>query len=279
MNYHLVKFGFMRNYAECWWAHGQSRESGTAQVDNPGSSTYRMTEMVQDIAGPNFDIDERRDELINNDAEAFLKLLDEGSEQLWDGCTKHSILSAVATLLNIKADHNMSHECFEAILKAVKTMLPEGEKLPNNYYHAKKILKKLGLGYKKIDACPNDCMLFYKENEQKVRCTECGHERYRPNKEGVTTKKALIPYKILRYFPITPRLQRMYMSSRTAEHMTWHAKSSAKDGELNHPIDGQAWKEMNSTYPDFASETRNVRLGLSTDGFNPFGHSVVPYSC
>ena len=69
------------------------------------------------------------------------------------------------------------------------------------------------------------------------------------------------------------------MSSRTAEHMTWHARSSAKDGELKHPTDGQAWKEMNLAYLGFASKTRNMRLGLSTDGFNPFGHSTVPYSC
>ncbi|KAL8098118.1 hypothetical protein AgCh_031039 [Apium graveolens] len=61
--------------------------------------------------------------------------------------------------------------------------------------------------------------------------------------------------------------------------MSWHAKSPAKDGELKHPADGQAWKDFNKTHPRFALEPRNVRLGLSTDGFNPFGHSAVPYSC
>ena len=35
---------------------------------------------------------------------------------------------------------------------------------------------------------------------------------------------------------------------------------------------------MNATYPDFVLETRKVRLGLSTDGFNPFGHLAVLYS-
>ncbi|GKV04525.1 hypothetical protein SLEP1_g16678 [Rubroshorea leprosula] len=33
------------------------------------------------------------------------------------------------------------------------------------------------------------------------------------------------------------------------------------------------------THPEFASEPRNVRLGLCTDGFTPFGHSASPYSC
>ena len=148
---------------------------------------------------------------MNSDAKAFFKLLDEGSELLWPGCTKQTTLSAVATLLNIKADHNMSHECFESLLKAIKSMLPDGEKLPDNYYFCKKMVKKLGLGYQKIDACPNDCMLFYKENEHKTKCTLCSHDQFKPNKEGLTTKKTNIPFKILRYFPITHRLKRLYV--------------------------------------------------------------------
>ena len=71
----------------------------------------------------------------------------------------------------------------------------------------------------------------------------------------------------------------MYLSATTAEHMTWHAKPSGKVGELNHPRDGEAWKEIDKKYPEYASEPRNVRLGLSTDGFNPFGNSAVPRTC
>ena len=61
--------------------------------------------------------------------------------------------------------------------------------------------------------------------------------------------------------------------------MTWHAKNPAKEGELRHPSDGEAWKYFDLKHPEFAVDPRNVRLGLSTDGFNPFGHSSVPYSC
>ncbi|KAL8087839.1 hypothetical protein AgCh_037834 [Apium graveolens] len=269
----------MRNYEECWGAHGQKRDGGFTSNYSGSSTTYHMDEMVHDIAGQDFDWEQVREQPMNSDAKAFTKLLEDVREPLWHGCTKHTKLSAVATLLNIKADHNMSHECFESLLKAIKSMLPDNEKLPDNYYYCKKMVKKLGLGYQKIDACFNDCMLFYKENEKITKCTVCGHDRFKPNKEGVISKKSSIPYKILRYFPITYRLKRLYMSSRTAEHMSWHAKSSSKDGELNHPADGQAWKDFNKTHPQFALEPRNVRLGLSTDGFNPFGHSAVPYSC
>ncbi|GLT42256.1 hypothetical protein SLA2020_162690 [Shorea laevis] len=46
-----------------------------------------------------------------------------------------------------------------------------------------------------------------------------------------------------------------------------------------HPACGKAWKPFDSTHLEFASEPRNVRLGLCTDGFTPFGHSASPYSC
>ena len=127
---------FMNNYVECWWAHRQSRDHRTPEVHNPATDIYRMTEMVHDITGRTFDREQRQEDL-NSDSKAFQELLDEGSEPLWDGCTKHSTLSSVAILLNIKPDHNMSHECFELIMKEVNSMLPECEKLPHNYYYFK----------------------------------------------------------------------------------------------------------------------------------------------
>ncbi|KAK1356602.1 hypothetical protein POM88_049858 [Heracleum sosnowskyi] len=112
VNYHLLVTGFMKNYEECWWAHGQTRDGGFT-VNNPrSSSNYHMNEMVHNMAGPDFDWEQAREQPMNSDAKDFFKLLDEGSEPLWDGCTRHSKLSAVATILNIKADHNMSHEVF-----------------------------------------------------------------------------------------------------------------------------------------------------------------------
>lgn len=59
--------------------------------------------------------------------------------------------------------------------------------------------------------------------------------------------------------------------------MHWHA-TSVDDGVMRHPADSPAWKHLNSTFPDFASDTRNVRLGLSTDGFQPFGQTGKQYA-
>lgn len=156
-------------------------------------------------------------------------------------------------------------------------MLPHDVTLPDDFYQSKKMLKNLILAYEKIHACPNDCMLYWKEHAKKKKCIICGHDRFKNGMKG-RGKQNEVPYKVLRYLPLTPRLQRLFMSSKTAEHMSWH-KKIRPEGVLTHPSDGEAWKHLDRSDPPFAADARNVRLGLSTDGFNPFGHSAIPYSC
>ncbi|KAK1365473.1 hypothetical protein POM88_041034 [Heracleum sosnowskyi] len=63
VNFHLLVNGFMRNYEEYWWAHGQKRDGGIT-INNAGSSTYRMNEMVHDFSGPDFNWDQAREQPI-----------------------------------------------------------------------------------------------------------------------------------------------------------------------------------------------------------------------
>src|ERR1044072_1641457 len=59
-----------------------------------------------------------------------------------------------------------------------------------------------------------------------------------------------------------------------------------QDGLMRHPRDSEAWKKFDSLHKDFAADPRNVRLGLSSDGFIPFKHTshsiwpviLVPYN-
>jgi hypothetical protein len=46
-----------------------------------------------------------------------------------------------------------------------------------------------------------------------------------------------------------------------------------------HPSDGDAWKALDNFDLDFASDARNVRIGLATDGFTPFNMTAASYSC
>ncbi|KAL9673136.1 hypothetical protein QQ045_029389 [Rhodiola kirilowii] len=78
------------------------------------------------------------------------------------------------------------------------------------------------------------------------------------------------PRSVVRYFPLTPRLQRLYMFETIAKEMRWHGERRVVVGHIRHPADGEAWQDFNKEFPEFASEIRSVRLGLETDGFNPF---------
>jgi hypothetical protein len=57
------------------------------------------------------------------------------------------------------------------------------------------------------------------------------------------------------------------MSQKTALHMKRHADKRTKDGVPKHLANGLAWKDFEERYPEFASDPRNIRLGLSSNGF------------
>jgi len=139
----------------------------------------------------------------NADAVRFFDLLKDSDEPLWDGYTNHSKLSAVAQVFTIKPDHGLSEAGYDKIIEWARSILPKGNKLKENFYAAKSMIKPLGLGYQKIDVCHNFCMLYYLENAELTECMTSGHSRYKPRTRSV---KTLVAYKKLRYFPITPRL-------------------------------------------------------------------------
>jgi hypothetical protein len=124
-------------------------------------------------------------------------------------------------------------------------------------------------------------MLFWKEHANEKKCLECGQSRFieivTQASEKVMTK---VTQKQLRYFPITPHLKRLFISKGTVRHMRWHKEDIRENGGvMEHPSNGEAWKVLDRFDTDFASDTRNVRFGLATDGFDPFSTNSAPYSC
>jgi hypothetical protein len=69
------------------------------------------------------------------------------------------------------------------------------------------------------------------------------------------------------------------MSEKTSSLMRWHKEELVTDGKMRYPRDSLAWKYVNDSYKKFDSDPRNVRLGLASDGFNPFGMLNVNYTC
>ena len=68
------------------------------------------------------------------------------------------------------------------------------------------------------------------------------------------------------------------MFLKTADSLRWHDEERSKDGKLSHPADGQAWIHFDRLHPYFALDSRNVRLGLASDGFNPFRTISISHS-
>ena len=60
--------------------------------------------------------------------------------------------------------------------------------------------------------------------------------------------------------------------------MRWHDEGRTKDEFLRHPADGECWKDLDDRYPKFADDARNVRLGLASDGFNPYRNMSSKHS-
>ena len=193
---HLLHKGFVEDY-ECWYAHGEvfvsNRRMGETVVGST-SSASNVHEAANDNTNPyrNMVMDAMRmnqdnvnqcpivEEEPNAEAARFFDLLKDSDEPLWDGCTNHSKLSAVAQVFTIKSDHGLSEAGYDKIIDWARSILPEGNRLKENFYAAKSMMKPLGLGYQKIDMCPNFCMLYYLENDEMTECMTCGHSRYKP---------------------------------------------------------------------------------------------------
>ncbi|XP_039115102.1 uncharacterized protein LOC120250331 [Dioscorea cayenensis subsp. rotundata] len=237
--------------------------------------------MIIDAIGPNFDpyYDANEEEIPNPTTQKLYDMLNTGEEPLWPGCESHTQLSAVARLLTIKSEFHMLERCYDAVLQFMKEALPTSNKLVDNFYNTKKFVAGLGLPCEKIHCCINGCMLYWGEDSDRRSWKVCDHPRYKSGKKGIGNHKDYSPNQKMYYFPLTPRLQRLYASKVTAKDMRWHKEHDKKDGMICHPSKAEAWKQFDLIHPLFASEARNVRLGLSTDGFQPFGQSGKQYSC
>ena len=281
---HLMVKGFSRDYQN-WIFHGEPMTlSGDDDLENVEDDAEDdvdeddddMMAALEDAAG-GVHVDVSGDDYPAEQTrtEDFSYLFDQAEKELYPGCKTFSVLTFIVKLMHIKVLNRWSNKSFDMLLQLLREAFPEGTIIGKSIYEVKRMLRELGLGYESIDACKWDCALFWKENKDLDKCPVCAEPRYKFH----NTKGKNIPHKVLRYFPIIPRLRRLFKSRHTAVDMRWHKeKRPIKEGVLMHPADGEAWKHFDEKFPTFAAEPRNVRLGLATDGFNPFGNMSNCYS-
>ncbi|XP_062108477.1 uncharacterized protein LOC133819291 [Humulus lupulus] len=209
--------------------------------------------------------------------DTFMEKIEDADTPLYPQCTKYTKLSSIVALYKVKTTNGWSDKSFDELLRLLNDMFPLDNMIPKSMYEVRKFLRLFDLGYEKIHACVNDCCLFRKDKEILQECPTCGTSRWMSDK---LTKKVRhgVPAKVLRYFPIIPRLKRMFMSKRISKELRWHHNNKSCDGKMRHPVDSAAWELVNDKWPSFSNEERNIRLGLSTDGFNPFSNLSSNYS-
>jgi hypothetical protein len=80
--------------------------------------------------------------------------------------------------MTIKFKYAFSNNCYNDLLKLISHILPKPHKILAKYmYHSKKLLSSLGMKYEKIDVCPDNCMLFWKEQAKEKKCLKCCKSR------------------------------------------------------------------------------------------------------
>ncbi|XP_062006033.1 uncharacterized protein LOC133723231 [Rosa rugosa] len=220
---------------------------------------------------------ESEDEEISSDSNEFLRFVEDGDKSLYPGCTKTTKLNCLIQTFNLKAEHGMTDACYSDMLIIIGMLLPEGNEVPGSLYEAKKTLAALGMEYEKIHACPNDCMLFRGQHSEATSCLICSESRWKLGRDKV--EKEGVSGKVLWYFPPIPRFKKMFQSTKTAKDLTWHVENRNKDGMMWHPSDSPTWKLVDTKWPEFGREARNLRLALSSDGFNPHSSLSNQYSC
>lgn len=267
---HVYFNGIMTNYKN-WDCHG---EAAAMEGDSGGDS--ESVDKPEDIEGEENKGEEDEDEEMSCDSDEFLRLVEDGDKALYPGCTKSTKLNALVEMFNLKAKHGMTDGCISDWLMLFESFLPDGNEIPCNIGEAKKTLGLLGMGYEKIHACPNDCILYRGDHHEAEVCPTCTTSRYKIGKNGVVRDG--VAAKVLWYFPIIPRFKRMFQSPTTAKSLTWHGDRK-KDGMMRHPADSPTWKLVDTQWPEFGKEPRNLRLALSSDGFNPYAALSSKYSC
>ncbi|KAK3003801.1 hypothetical protein RJ639_019837 [Escallonia herrerae] len=139
-----------------WRVHGEALASSSVQNENdnePEVAGAGMHGMVNDIF-----VSRPGDPSVQ--VANFYKYMNDAEQPLYPECKTETKLSFIVWLFNLKCVSKWTDKSFNLLLGKLKQILPDGETLPANLYETKKMIGDLGFSYKKIDACPNDCMLY-----------------------------------------------------------------------------------------------------------------------
>ncbi|GJV81933.1 tetratricopeptide-like helical domain, DYW domain protein [Tanacetum coccineum] len=179
----ILQYGFLPGY-KTWTIHGEN--SIPSQLSHPNPSIVHETSvgeddirgLVRDALGVSSlplnnthesdsrvegDINESNEEPAQSSKDKdipYKRHLEECDKELYPVC-KYSNLSFTLHFYHVKCIGGISNKCFSMLLELFRDAFPHLTSLPSSANEAKKLTTDLGLGYEKIHACPNDCMLYW----------------------------------------------------------------------------------------------------------------------
>ncbi|KAK1644494.1 hypothetical protein QYE76_062299, partial [Lolium multiflorum] len=291
MSMHLIKFGFTSSY-RIWTYHGEKAKKRARkevqQIQPRGKYDTGFDRCLENLANvpesSHVEVETPQDAETSEDPEENTKEYYEAlfaSQKPLHENTEVTQLDAIARLMALKCHRNLCRDGFDELLVIVGSLLPKGHLLPQNFYYSTKLLSDLKMSSQQIHACPKGCMLFREEHADTNYCIKCNSSRYfEVDRNGDGQKRqTTVAKNILRYLPVLPRIQRLFMTEDTAQQMRWAVEGNRYTDKMIHPSDGTAWKNFVKKFPLKAGDPRSVAVAISTDGFNPYGMSAAVYSC
>jgi len=215
-----------------------------------------MKDMIHDVGAESFE-----------EAHGYGSMSSDAETPLYRGSTKFIRFSAVLRSMNLKAINGWNDKSFMKLLQLLKDMLPGGNTLPNHNYETKNILFPMGMEYK---------------FELLKSCLRSGLSRYMLKQKDDDTieeiEKHGPPIKVIWYLSIIPKMKHLFANPNNAKNLRWHADERKGDVMYRHTIDSIQWNKFDDEFSKFGKESRNIQLGLATDGMIPSGNMSTNHS-
>jgi len=137
---HLLCDGIKKNYTTwIWHSEVTDMQSGSQSEPFDVEMGDHLEDMIRDLGQESFQ---------QAHAPMYEGLQSDSKKPLYMGCKNSlTLLSAVLSLVNVKAKYGWSDKSFTSLLEVVHNLLPEDNMSPKSYYKAKKILCPMGMEY------------------------------------------------------------------------------------------------------------------------------------
>ena len=113
----------------------------------------KMFDVLDDLLSDDAKVDPATVETSNVQYDELFRAL---NSELYPGVYSFSLLNILVKLMHLNVLNKWTNKSINELLKLTFPKID----LVNSYYEAKKLMTKMGLGYKYIHLCKNDCALF-----------------------------------------------------------------------------------------------------------------------